>query len=608
VASDANVQDIFGSSVAVSGDAALVGAPGDDDNGSASGSAYVFRFNGFDWIQEAKLLASDGSESDSLGSCVALAGDTAVAGAAGDDDNGADSGSAYVFAYSDSNWIEQDKLQAPDADVSDCFGQSAAISGNVMVVGAPGDDDKGSGAGSAYVFRFDGANWVQQAKLLASDGDESDAFGDPVAVSGDTIVVGAQGSDSVYVFRYASPVWVQEAKLLPCDCGGGNFSSSVAVTDQTILVGASLDDRDGVASGSVYVFKPEPSAPRLPVIAYYPNFAPARLPIADIRYDRLTHILYFSLSPKQNGDLDYKNVDLSDQQELVAHAHANGVKVLISAGGAGRCTHFSTMAGNPAARENFVAKLTQYCLEHNLEGADLDWEPVYSEADRNSYSALARDLNQAFEPHALMLTIAVGAFEHEIVPQAIGCFDWLSVMAYDDTPPHHSTMDRATSSLSHWQNKGAPRERLLLGVPFYGRNAADYYYWYRYIIDTYDPPPEADYIGGIGFNGVETIRQKTEYVVDNGYAGIMIWELSLDTTDESSLLDTIYGAIPTRSPADFDLDLDIDLTDFSMLVLAWLTGPDDVRWNYKYDISDPQDYTINNLDLDVFSQEWLSGQ
>ncbi|GAF91309.1 unnamed protein product, partial [marine sediment metagenome] len=191
VPSDGAQDDNSGYSVAISGDTAVVGAYADDDNGSSSGSAYVFRYNGSSWAEEQKLLASDGEANDYFGHAVAISGDTAVVGAYGDDDNGSSSGSAYVFRYNGSNWSEEQKLLAFGGGVGDQFGYSVAISGDAIVIGAPYDDDNGSNSGSAYVFRYTGGNWMLQAMLLASDGEANDYFGRAVAISGDTAVVGA---------------------------------------------------------------------------------------------------------------------------------------------------------------------------------------------------------------------------------------------------------------------------------------------------------------------------------------------------------------------------------------------------------------------------------
>ena len=210
LASDGAADEWFGISVSVSGDVAVVGAYGDDDNGTDTGSAYVFRWNGTSWVQEAKLLASDGAEFDDFGRSVSVSGDVAVVGAPYADENGSDSGSAYIFARNQGgpdNWGQVTELLPSDGAADDYFGWSVSLSGDVALVGAYMDDDKGSESGSAYVFRWNGTSWVEQPKLLASDGAADDEFGLSVSVSGNVAVVGAyydddKGTDSgsAYVF------------------------------------------------------------------------------------------------------------------------------------------------------------------------------------------------------------------------------------------------------------------------------------------------------------------------------------------------------------------------------------------------------------------------
>jgi ribonuclease BN (tRNA processing enzyme) len=137
-------------------------------------------------FEETKVTASDGASADQFGKSVAVSGDTAVVGAFFDDDNGTDSGSAYVFRYDGSDWAEEAKVTASDGVADDDFGFSVAISGDTAVVGAPQDDDNGSSSGSAYVFRYDGSDWAEETKLTASDGVADDRFGNSIAVSGDS--------------------------------------------------------------------------------------------------------------------------------------------------------------------------------------------------------------------------------------------------------------------------------------------------------------------------------------------------------------------------------------------------------------------------------------
>jgi uncharacterized repeat protein (TIGR01451 family) len=261
-ASDGAASDRFGVSVSLSGDRALIGARLDDDDGSSSGSAYVFDFNGTSWSETAKLTASDGAASDVFGNSVSLSGDRALIGARLDDDSGSDSGSAYVFDFDGSSWSETAKLTATDGATSDAFGYSVSLSGDRALIGAVFDDDSGSSSGSAYVFDFNGTSWSETAKLTASDGAASDQFGLSVSLSGDRALIGARldddngsSSGSAYVFDFNGTSWSQADKLTASDGAAGDwFGWSVSLSGDRALIGANLDDDSGTDSGSAYVF------------------------------------------------------------------------------------------------------------------------------------------------------------------------------------------------------------------------------------------------------------------------------------------------------------------------------------------------------------------
>jgi hypothetical protein len=270
-ASDAAVADEFGNAVAISGDTAVIGANGSNDAGSNSGAAYVFvRDHGGpdNWGEARKVTASDAAASDFFGFSVSISGDTAVIGAAFDDDAGASSGSAYVFARDQGgpdNWGEVRKLTASDAAAVDRFGYSVAISADTAVIGVESDDDSGSGAGSAYVFaRNQGGpdNWGVVRKLTASDAAAFDHFGFSVSISDDTAVIGAAFEDdaagSAYVFARddgGPDNWGEVRKLTASDADlGDRFGWSVTLDGDTMVVGAFSDDDVAGNAGSAYVF------------------------------------------------------------------------------------------------------------------------------------------------------------------------------------------------------------------------------------------------------------------------------------------------------------------------------------------------------------------
>jgi len=274
--SDGAPSDYFGYAVAISEDTAVVGAYQDDDNGLSSGSAYIFQrdFGGTDnWGQVKKITPDDGAASDYFGYSVSISGDSVAVGSYQDDDNGSNSGSVYVFYRNQGGpdeWGQVTKITPDDGAASDYFGRAVALGlGGALIVGAPGDDDHGSSSGSAYIFErhYGGEdNWGQVNKLTASDGAASDSFGCAVSVDWITAVVGAcqdddrgSNSGSAYLFmrRYSDGTnnWVQEQKLTASDgLASDNFGEAVSINNDTIVIGASSDDDFGSLSGSVYVW------------------------------------------------------------------------------------------------------------------------------------------------------------------------------------------------------------------------------------------------------------------------------------------------------------------------------------------------------------------
>ncbi|MEY4166619.1 MAG: hypothetical protein RIR52_443, partial [Acidobacteriota bacterium] len=354
-ASNTSVGDSFGYSVAISGDTVVIGAPYEDSNAKGvngdqmndaapgSGAAYVFVRNGTAWSQQAYLKASNTDSGDRFGFSVAILGDTVVIGAIDEDSNatgvdgdqtnnsgynsGANSGAVYVFVRNGTAWSQQAYLKASNSGYyrstgtvpiqSEGFGFSVAISGDTVVVGGPGEASNAKGvngdqmnvaafgSGAAYVFVRNGTVWSQQAYLKASNTSELDRFGTSVAISRDTLVVGARGEDSnatgvngdqmnnaaydsgaAYVFVRNGTTWSQQAYLKPSNTsyydsgipsfpfaelffytgGRPGFGISVAISEDTVVVGAPTEDssatgvngnqmNDSAAnSGAAYVF------------------------------------------------------------------------------------------------------------------------------------------------------------------------------------------------------------------------------------------------------------------------------------------------------------------------------------------------------------------
>ncbi|MBL8694107.1 MAG: FG-GAP repeat protein [Planctomycetes bacterium] len=321
-ASNSEVDDRFGSSVSISGDTVVVGALFEDSNAkgvngtqsydvaSSAGAAYVFIRSGSTWSQEAYLKASNTDPEDHFGSAVSIANNTIVIGAWGEDssamgvngnqyDNSAPSaGASYVFIRNSSTWSQEAYLKASNADAGDGFGAAVAIDGDTIVVGSSQEssnatsvngnqfDNSSQRAGAAYVFSRTGSTWSQQVYLKASNSELGDEFGSAVAISGETLVIGAYQEDSnativngdqynnsatssgaVYIFSWNGRAWSQQAYLKASNANAVDFfGSAVAISGGLLVVGATSEDSSASGidgnqlddsasqSGAAYVF------------------------------------------------------------------------------------------------------------------------------------------------------------------------------------------------------------------------------------------------------------------------------------------------------------------------------------------------------------------
>ncbi|KPA19081.1 hypothetical protein MHK_000701, partial [Candidatus Magnetomorum sp. HK-1] len=263
VASDGEGSDLFGESVAISGNYIIVGAPWNDDYASASGSAYIFKWNGSSWSQTDKLTPSDTIGSDYFGWSVSIYGDYAVAGCPSY--NGTHSGYVYVFRRSGESWNQVAKKTSSDAANGDRFGWSVSMDNGYFIAGAKGDDDNGSGSGSAYIFQGSGSTWTQRAKLKPSDGAADDNFGDYVQMSGEYVIISAPYDDNTngvdsgcaYIFQGSSSSWTQRSKLVPTESvAADKFGyNMVSLSGDYAMGGTYTSDFNGENSGAAYIFE-----------------------------------------------------------------------------------------------------------------------------------------------------------------------------------------------------------------------------------------------------------------------------------------------------------------------------------------------------------------
>ncbi len=255
IALDGTAAAEFGNTIAIENGVIAVGAPDDNGNGNGSGSAYLF--DAGTGQQLHKLRASDGAAGDGFGSSIALANGVVAVGSPYDDDNGIDSGSAYLFDGATGQQLQ--KLLASDGELGDFFGSSIAIGNGIVAVGAKRDDNEnGLLAGSAYLF--DASEGKQLRRILASDGDIGDFFGNSIDMDNGVVAVGSpydvdpsrQSIGSAYLFDTITGG--QLHKLIPGDGAAQLFGSSIAIANGIVAVGAEFDNDNGKSAGSAYLF------------------------------------------------------------------------------------------------------------------------------------------------------------------------------------------------------------------------------------------------------------------------------------------------------------------------------------------------------------------
>ncbi|MGB0372044.1 MAG: InlB B-repeat-containing protein [Opitutales bacterium] len=249
IASDGAAQGLFGASVGVLNGSILIGAPGSSDSNDRIGKVYAFDFDGNNWIESAKVAPSFWETYSGLGRTMSLLGDKALIGAPDGDEGGL----AFLFERSDGQWKQAEKLSG-DTESGDLFAQSVSLSASTILIGAPNDDDEGSNAGAVYVFSLDNDVWGFTQKLTASDAALGDNFGQSVSVSGNLAIIGALDAGielggRTYAFSLDQGTWSEDQILSVAGITDLSFfGRSVALSSGYAFVGAYGDD-------SVYVFE-----------------------------------------------------------------------------------------------------------------------------------------------------------------------------------------------------------------------------------------------------------------------------------------------------------------------------------------------------------------
>ena len=284
---------------------------------------------------------------------------------------------------------------------------------------------------------------------------------------------------------------------------------------------------------------PSPTPSPFIILAYATEGIVAEI----IPYDKLTHINYAFLTPQADGTFNPISNGWKLKQ-IVATGHTKNVKVLISVGGWGWDEQFEMMAAKPESRSAFIQNLKAFVEEYQLDGADIDWEyPDAGESSQN-FLALIKELRAALLDK--LLTTAVVSYGDNalgIHPESLELFDFVNVMTYDG--PDHGTMEQFEKGLAYWSERGLPKEKIVMGMPFYShvKDSSAEGVTFAKLVQT-DPTAaqvdEFDYYGMTEvYNGIPTVQAKTRMAMDKA-SGVMFWALDHDAQGEFSLVSAIY--------------------------------------------------------------------
>ena len=313
------------------------------------------------------------------------------------------------------------------------------------------------------------------------------------------------------------------------------------------------------------------------IVGYLPdwNYQPFR----ELDLSQLTHINIAFCNPDDNGRL-YCDIPERELKSIISAAHSSNVEVFAALGGGGGCDGYLKHLDTPEERAAFNSNIMDYCESYDFDGIDLDIELSSRNEIWNYYGDWCTELRTLCDERDMKMSTATAQWVAEKVsPETFALFDFVNVMAYDnDEDVHsHASYEYSEECLDYFsERKKIPREKLVLGVPFYGRGytADGELDWNSYmsfadIVSKGDEYYTADRYNGIAYNGADTIAKKAELA--NGYGGIMMWELTQDAKGEKSLLkvinDTLLGE--TFVAGDVNADGSFNISDL-VLFQKWL--------------------------------------
>jgi chitinase len=277
------------------------------------------------------------------------------------------------------------------------------------------------------------------------------------------------------------------------------------------------------------------------LVGYLPEYRANEIDFESAR--QLTDLILFSAEPTASGELDLSRLKDMPWPKLLQFKTAHRIRLIVSIGGWERSKGFAAAAGSDASRKQFALAAYKLCSTYRLDGIDLDWEHPKDAKEQQDYADLLAEIKNRFAPHGLTLSITMAAWQ-SLPADAFQSVDWIQIMAYDHEGKH-STLAGAKADVLKLLQAGAPKRKLTLGVPFYGRNlqTPTQTRTFREIADKHELPRDTDEIDGFYFNGPHTVEQKTGYALESGLGGVMVWEIAQDAPGKKSLLQSMRQTI-----------------------------------------------------------------
>lgn len=375
------------------------------------------------------------------------------------------------------------------------------------------------------------------------------------------------------------------------------------------------------------------------VVGYYPAWYRYTFPAENIDFEMLTHITHAFIWPKSNGDLDmYSSIQYP---ALVDATHQAGKKILVSVGGWGNCTHFSAILADSANRQRLIDNLVSFCDEKEYDGVDLDWEYPRNNSDKNNLTRFVITLNRQLQANdsTRIVTMAVpagswGGQWYDFTGMA-PYVEWFGCMTYDfhgtwtshaghNAPlyaPSHETEGCADDAIQYLKSRGVPGDKILLGIPFYGRrfDASGLYesstggeaLYYSDIVPkldngwTYhwDTVSKVPYLTNsnnsqlITYDDTVSVHCKCEYVLDQGLLGIKIWHIGQDQLDgQQPLLHTIGSVLLNSSSILIEQKVNTSIP-VDMAITDVYPNPFNTNMNIKYSLSHPMKIWVKVYDI-----------